>query len=160
MPSDRFFGPLANLKTLIANSATFQTIVGAADAPAALASIVYYSAPGIVEVPRPRALLGSGEGRGITKVSSTGWSASGNDLEFELQRDSDPGDVGDDEAGFVTFFQLVDDMIDEMAALSGSNGFLDVEAFALAGDPLKWSEELNDGSEFWNVIINVTVGGA
>lgn len=146
------------MKTLIASSATFQSEVGAANTAAALPSVTYYSAGVPATYPRPRAFVGSAGERSIEKTSSTGWDLSGG-LEFEFQRVSDPADVGDDELGFITFGEIVDAIIDEMAELSGSNGFLEVTSFTQLGDPLKWKEEFNDGTEFWNVIFNVGISG-
>lgn len=159
MPTDRFFGPQANLRTLIANSSTFQTEVGAVDASAALARIEYYSAPGLVALPRPRAILGSSGQIRMDKVASTGWEVDA-PLEFEFQRESDPADKDDPAAGYATFYGIVEDIIDDIAELSGSNGFLDVQAIVMAGDPLLWVEDLNDGVEYWNAIISVECGGA
>ena len=159
MTSDRFFGPLTNLRTLIANSATFQTEVGAGDASAALASITYYSVGVPATFTRPRMFIGSAGDLSMNKVSTTGWEVGGS-LEMEFQRESDSGDVGDPAAGFATFGAILDAIIDEMAALSGSNGYLDVRGFSLASDPLLWVEELNDGVEYWNAIVNVAIGGA
>jgi len=156
MTSSRFFSPLANLRTLIANSATFQSEVGAGDASAALSSVNYYSQGPTAG--RPRALVG-GRGRSLNKSSSSGWDLRGG-LQFEFQRESDSADVDDVDAGFATYFGILETIIDEMAALSGSNGYLDVRAFILENDPLLWREDMNDGEEFWSAVVNVDIMGA
>lgn len=154
MPDDLFYEPLISLEILLANCAEFQTQTGTGTPAAARAFIHNYSAfPREVD-PMPRAIVGAEPGRVLTKVSSGGWEMSGPML-FEFQRESDGGDVGDHRAGAAVFGPIMDNIIDEMKVLSGSDGFLNVTAFAEVGTPTVFAAEHADGVEYWGAVYEV-----
>lgn len=107
------FGSLANL---VAASTTFRTVVGAANATAALTSIHY---PQVDESATwPRAVITTGENYTSRKAGVGSWRRSGGlvlTLEFEV-----PADQVGVKAELLWFVTRVDAIIAEMETLAGT----------------------------------------
>lgn len=137
--AQRLYLPIANLRRLLSESATFQTIVGAGNATDALPYIYLGEASDDGTQGRPRAIVGSPGGRRLCKTSTTGWKLEGA-LFVALEFNTDPVASTVQDA-YATFAQQVEDILDEMATLAGQDDYLDVIEFQEIEEPM-----LCDGS--------------
>jgi hypothetical protein len=126
---------LYKLRRLIAASTTFQTVVGAANATAALDSIYILEATDKDdEDPRPRAIVRFGNEFNVRQVGTRAWAASGTvGVCFEF----DPDDTAATKAAnLLVFAELVGEIINECRALAGTGNDGDGETYLNA---VEWS---------------------
>jgi len=156
MPSDLFLLPITKLQTLVASTARWQALVGCSTAGEAAKSVYKNSARGIN--PRPRAIVGTTGNRTLRRKSTTSWNLTAPlFMEFELETPDEF--IGNHNAGHDWFLGEIETLIEQMAALAGSNGHLDVEEFTEAEPPLPFAEELNDEREYWGTVWEVAISG-
>lgn len=158
MPSNLFLDPILNLRLLVAATAGWQALVGADDAGEAAEAVYLYSALDDKQHPRPRVIVGPAEGRSLQRVTTTSWQMRG-PLFFEFELETPDEYLGDHNAAFVWFMGHVQALIEQMAALAGSNGYLDVVAFDEAQPALPFEAPLSDGKEYWATMWEVSVIG-
>lgn len=130
----RYSLPLDHMRTLLANSATFRTLVSAADVAAAKGSIFISEAEMTAahgqQRSRPWAIVGFNS-FALTRTSTTGWKAEG-PLEVVIEATMPSGDQAEWQTAGITWQNKIGAMIDEMADLVvGSGEYLNVTEFAV-----------------------------
>lgn len=160
-------GPMSlymeNLRILIANTARFQSLVGAVDAPAAMLSIDYPAVEGSKWL-RPRVLIGSDgtwEHERIASPPQAPWAET-TDLWFMLEIDIDPAftAAGNEKLAHLAFLNTVGAIVTEMQELAGSAPYLDVQSMAADEGPMRSDEDDEARGEFWyGQMIRVRVRG-
>jgi len=115
---------LANLETLLANSATFQTWTGAADATAALAFIHLYERS--AGKTRPNAFLYYTDWSDADPLVLLGQETVSMAMRFEASSSGD--DVEDEVREFLT---KVGTIKDEMKVLSGTDDYIYIQEWSL-----------------------------
>jgi len=154
MPNDLFLLPITNLRALAAASARWQTLTGSASAAQAADRIYKNSARGIEDHPRPRMIVGTAGNRSLVKQTSTSWFMEA-PLFLEVEIETPEELIGDHNAAHDWFLGEIETIIEEMAALAGSAGYLDVNQFNEVEPPLPFDEPLNDEREYWGTVYEV-----
>lgn len=153
-PYNILTGPINDGRALLAASTTFQTLVGADDATAALESIFRAGMTPDVAGSRPFALLMQGSQRNLSQNSSSGYANHGS-LYLHLEVDVPDDHLGETaakwEAAELWFFGQLGNILNEMLALSQAGGYLAVrEAQAIvAGVRPDKTQRETDGDFFW-----------
>ncbi len=158
MPSNLFLTPITNLQSLLAGTARWQELTGAESAAAAAAAIYKQSCGDEDKHPRPRAIVGTTGNRSLRRITTTGFQMTA-PLFLEIQLDTPDEYIGDHNAAFDWFMLEVETLIEQMAGLAGTDGYLDVTEFLEAEPPLPFAEELNDGREYWGTIWEIEIIG-
>ena len=113
MPSNLFLTPITNLQSLLAGTARWQELTGAESA-AAVAAAIYKQGCGDEVKHAP--------------------------LFLEIQLDTPDEYIGDHNAAFDWFMLEVETLIEQMAGLAGTDGYLDVTEFLEAEPTLPFAE--------------------
>ncbi|MHC4253761.1 MAG: hypothetical protein ACYS9X_31995 [Planctomycetota bacterium] len=142
--------PLENGRTLLAGSARFRTLVGAADAAAAKAYIHIAPVAGATWQ-RPRALIThSGlDHELVARGLGNGFAEEG-ELTIVIEADISEAyrDEGQEENAYLEFTNALGAIITEMRTLAGTQTYLDAQAF---GVPVitRGDEEEESKDTFW-----------
>lgn len=153
------WGPVENLRTLIASSASFRTLVGAADAAAAKAHIYCPSIPAeSVLSARPFAMIDQGSAWQVNRISEIASRYSGS-LFMLLEADVNTTTYPTDEAAAKWFYKLAGDIINEMLALAGADGQLNVTDVTVRDGPSRISKvDQQEMGDFFQVVFELTWG--
>lgn len=149
-PEGRLSLPLHYLRNTLAASSTFQSLVGAVSAAAALEFIYYGSATDESEPP-PRCIVRHLAGEMAERVSNTSWSGSGPlMLLFTLENPTDEQAEGYGEKYLYVSNQLgsiIDEML-ELARNPGAGPYLDLTnvSLELIG---QWDPDSENGRDYW-----------
>lgn len=158
--TNRLWGPIENLRTLIAMSTTFQTLVGEVDTDGARDHVYCPMIFGAdVAAARPFAIVGGHE-RYDARQAGAGAYGRGGLLTFDLEADVPAGHSGETTAKYATaeqwFNELLGDVISEMidAASQQSGSPLDVASIGLAQRPGRTAPEdvKAEGDRFWGIV--------
>lgn len=138
--------PLKYLRAQVANSITFQGVVGAIDADEAAAFISVGEADDTQTAP-PRAIIRWPEEASIGRISqlSHNWSAS---IELSFEFPTDENYLNDYENAYASFVADVGEVIREILAVTGQGGFLNVTGIRIGPIGCAVIEE-NDGVPFF-----------
>jgi hypothetical protein len=154
--------PGENLRTLLANSVTFQALVGAGDATEAATKIDY---PAIDDssYSRPRALIYQHDEWDHPAVSrgAAAYFAEGGTLYLALERDisSSYQADGQEENAYLEFVNQVGTILTELEALANTAGYLQVRRIRPAEGPERLAIERETGGEhFYRVVLQVDWG--
>lgn len=160
------YGPLNNLRAIIAASSNFQTLVGEATAAAALNHI--YSPmlhDGIIKTARPFALVDFGEKADMIRRSSDNFKFSGSLLvQFDVGFPSDatlglssPTETARADAGHKWFAKLVGDILSDMLDLTdGGGGYLRIDAIRQRFAAMRsHTEDQNDWGDFYVAVYEI-----
>lgn len=158
MPSNLFLDPINNLQTLLATTARWQALTGAADVAGAKEFIHKGSALDTDKHPRPRSIIGPREGRSLERTSTTGWFLDG-PLFWELELETPDEYIGDHNAAFDWFMGEVQTLIHQMATLVVTQNILDVTRFTESEAAVPFEAELSDGVEYWGTLWEINVNG-
>jgi hypothetical protein len=109
---------------IIANSTTFQTWVGAADAEEAKTHI-YYKESDVGEEERPLAMVGFGEDYSTTRQATNSFLDKG---ELYLGFEANVADGATEMEAFFSFTDLAGSVINDMRNLQGIDGFLSIKS--------------------------------
>lgn len=158
------WGPVENLRTLIASSATFQTLVGVEGYPDPTASAkahIYVPAietAAVVKAARPFALIGQGDIFEMTRTSATNFRPSGS-LIFLLEDDVAAGDADDAEAAEKAFCKTVGDIFTDILTLSNDGAYLAVTGIRQLEGPLRADKKIrqNEG-DFYQAVYSIEWG--
>ena len=126
--------PYDRLKRLLAASATFQTLVGAADETAALNSIF---CPEALDITYPRAIVhpnGNMRGR---KVGTALWANEG-DASVTIEAEVPASDAGDVQDEMLWFSNRIGAMVSEMQTLAGRGQSVAGESHL---NVIRWSQQ-------------------
>jgi len=151
------WGPVANARTLLSNSSTFQTLVGEATAGAAAAHIYTPGiTPGDIAAARPFAVVDQGSEREMVRNSTDGFTDAGS-IFFLLEADVADGNLGQTkakwEAAHKAFLGALGDIIADMIATSHGPGYLYMTGFRLIFGPQR-SEDTGEG-DFYQAICEI-----
>lgn len=141
--------PIENLATFIANSATFQGLVGAADATAALNSIYFVEADANSQI--PRCIVGV-DGGNLTRSRSTNSGTWSTDVGamwawFDIPTPSEHQGSANVEEAAEYHFGILQSILDELEMLSST--LLNVIEYVVDIFPVPNSTEKNKGDDFW-----------
>ena len=156
------WGPIENLRTLIATAATYQTLVGATGSPAeklAAAKATIY-APGIdsgIPAARPFSAIDVGQNWSITKAAEHEYVRSGS-LFWLLEADVPEGSEAI-AAAADWFYTQAGDIVEDMLALGGIGGYLSTTGFALVDGPSRSGPEISEAEgDFYQIVLSVAWG--
>lgn len=145
--------PLYKMAQLIAASVTFQAVVGAADAAAALLSVYVYEGIDKDDThPRPRAIIGFGPDWNARKIG-TGARFYGGTIEICFEFNQADG-TADNPGNLLAFADTVGAIINECEALAGvgdagdGETYLNVVEFTAQGRPDFSSEKAENGQSY------------
>jgi len=135
------WGPVENLRALLAASAAFQTLVGAANATEAKAHIYSPALPqSAIAAARPFALLSTGQRWRADRIAETAHRLTGS-LMWLLEADVPEAHAGKTAAALEAaenwFCVLVGDILYEMLVLSGTPGYLPLVNVGLLDGPAR-----------------------
>jgi hypothetical protein len=157
-PYNIMTGPINDGRTLLANSASFRTLVGAADVTAALTHIFRAGIPeSVLLSSRPYALLMQGSQRNLSQNSSDNYANSGS-LYLHIEVDVPEAHRGDTpqkwEEAELWFFGQLGTIISEMLVLAQTGGYLAVNEvrFIAVGVRPHPTERETVGDHFWTRI--------
>ncbi len=149
--------PIENLATFIANSATFQGLVGAVDATAALDSIYFVEADADSEI--PRCIVGV-DGGNLTRSRGTNsgtWTTETGALWAWFDIPTPTVHLGDAnvEAAAEYHFGILQSILNELELLAST--ILNVVEYVVEIFPVPNEPEKNKGVDFWlsKVIFHV-----
>lgn len=151
------WGPVENLRTLIASSTTFQTLVGEATAAAAKAHI---HVPAIetaaaVKAARPFALIGQGERFDLERTSATNFRPSGS-LIFLLEDDVAAGTA---EAVEKAFCKTIGDIFTDILTLSNDGAYLAVTGIRQIEGPMRADKKTRQAEgDFYQAVYSIEWG--
>ena len=141
----RFAAPVEYLRNLVASSEEFQGVVEFGDEAAAKAKVFPWTADDTLpEEQMPRATVGPSGDRKLKKTSTTGWTVSGGLVvvfEFVVPEDQRSSRA----AGYAWFVEKIDVIVEEMAANSNKNGYLNVKEFIEFEPPDFVDQDENNG---------------
>ena len=149
--TDLLLAPMNHLQTLVASSATFRAEVGAASVAAAKARI--YKGEKLGEISESRAIIGRFAGSLFRKVGTgPSWHFEGSGL-FVLFEFLETANAGDPAAAHTSFCTKVESIIDEIAALCGTDDgttqYLDVVEIVETMPALPCDPDQHQGTYFW-----------
>jgi len=163
------WGPLANLRALIAGSASFQDLVGADDATEAAGRIYCPGFPATeaepVQAARPLAWIDLADQPSFERVGNSAYAASGT-IHWALEADVPAAHQGTTAAQLETahtwFTALLGDIIDEMLALAEGGGYLAVRRATVISPPMRSGGEVAAGEgDFYQAVVEIEwEGGA
>lgn len=141
-PTGIYAGAMATLRTMLSNSASFQTEVGADDAAEALAFIYQ------VRIDDPTQdcfiILGFGPvSRQIVSRGARNYFTGNGQLNMKLIREVKDSEKADYSDTFVAFGNLIGGILADVEALSGTGGNLNITGFEV-GEAMDSVEKLED----------------
>lgn len=155
--------PMENLRTLLANSANFQTLVAAANAEEAKNSIHVFALDAAAGVfTRPYALITNTPDRADYRAEGAAGGAAhfftdSGTLYLWFEADIAAADEDShQDAGFV-FQNTIGAIISDMKTLAGSGTYLAVNAFTMVNGPTRGSRKETD-PEYYQAILEVRYG--
>jgi len=154
--------PLENLRTLLANSATFKTWVGAADVTAAKDRIYLAGVAGTAYT-RPYAVVMQAGAGGLERVAEADGAAkrfiASGRLLLALEDDV-PSDYQSSYADAeLDFTNTIGAIISEMEALAGTSGFLAVKHIAIHSGPARSdADEKSSTGDYYQIVLEVEWG--
>ena len=151
--------PVDTLRTMLANSAAFQTWVGAADATAAKARIYPFT---IDEgsYTRPYAIVTFGDGGFSLNNVGTGAADSFQDrgqLRIFFEANVSAGNQGNHADSVYEFTNQIGAVLSDIAALAVS-GYLVISSFRVSVPSRSDAEEKDAGADYFNVVVEVEYG--
>ena len=158
------WGPVENLRSLIAASTTFQTLVGVQEDvdPTAEAKAHIY-VPSIetasaVKAARPFALIGQGDRFDMERTSVTNFRPSGS-LIFMLEIDVDEDDADDAEDAEKAFCKTLGDIFTDILTLSNDGNYLAVTAIRQLSGPMRADKKMRqDEGDFYQAVYSIEWG--
>lgn len=158
-PTGHLGKALDNLRTLVANSSTFQTWTGTATTAAAKARI-YIESADTGSPTRPFCVVGFGEDFAISKVGGGTGNTYRNDgsllLWFEGAVSS--GNAADSEDAAYEFLNDVDGILSDCQTLSGSGGYINVTEFGLLLGPERSAPAQGETDDYMVMAFSVAYG--
>ena len=158
------YTPMTKLRTMLSNSATFQTITGSADATAALERIKFVSAADFDKttgaytgVTRPRAVIWMVAG-GRKRVSTSGWFSNPR-LILSLEIDIPTATAQTHHAELQYCGPLFEAIENEVFPASKTPGDIDVAEINYLQPPLPADEDKQDGIRYWGMDLEVVCQG-
>jgi hypothetical protein len=130
------------MKSLIAASSTFQTMVGAASAAAAKASIYLGAYTPAGAIARPFALVSSVSADRFSKTGLSGWVENGS-FKILIERDIAAGYQPDDRQNDaeLEFRNLIGKLLEEIADLSCQPGYLVLRSIEITDGPYRYESK-------------------
>jgi hypothetical protein len=148
--------PLSALRTMVSQSATFQTWVGAANAAAALASI-HMVGLAEADVARPFALVTLGDNWRRTYAGTNRFTMNG-ELFLVLEGEVDAANVDDFADAEFEFTNTVGGIIEDLEALSESEALI-VQSIRVQDAPQRsWRDEKASEGEYYNCVFAFEYG--
>jgi len=151
-PSGPFGATLQNAAILLADSADFRTLTGTATQAAAL-GYIHKMTDLIANWTQPAALVYFGDDTNLPRVSygdGDGYSAHINGsimIRFEIGENATY--AADPENAVLYFMQQCFDIIDDLAALAGTDEYLSVDNFRPVGQPEVVDESDGEGATYY-----------
>ena len=124
-PLNMLSKPLGLLRDMIANSATFQSWVGAIDATTAKPFIHFIRPPNTFT--RPLALIDFGKEYNRQRTANDKFEPSG-DIDLTFEEDITPANTDNWQDAAFTFTNQIGKIIEEIEAVQGVNPFLSIRA--------------------------------
>lgn len=125
----RFADPVEHLQTLVASSGEFRGVVDKATEELAKSKVLIWTPDDKLPTEQvPRAVVGPSGNRKLSKKSTTGWRVSGG-LVVMFEFDIPVAQQTSRAAAYKWFSEKIDAIVEEMAANSNKNGYLNVNDF-------------------------------
>lgn len=159
-PSGPFSLPLTNLQTLLANSATFQDWVDAADADEAKARI-YLIAVSEGSYTRPYALISTGDSweRKLTAGGASHCFEPSGSLFLLFEANVSEANKNSHRDAELEFANKIGAIISEMETLAGQSGYLAVYSISLKAGPSRSGEDEKDAQgDYYQIMFEISWG--
>lgn len=159
--------PIDGLATMLAANSALQAAFGVASAEEAALRIWKGEAPDVDDdddapvrerAPLPRVIVGAGDGRTLTKVSTTGWSFEGA-LFVMFEFETPDSYRNNHNAAHDWFAEIIEDVISEIATDAAVDTNPDIVEMAETSPPQPGYPPLNQGVDFWWAEWSLTMRG-
>lgn len=147
---------LAILRTMLSESVTFQTWVGAADATEALDSILYVEK---TDLERPFAVIDIGEGWESEQIAAGVNGSFVDSGQLLLFFEADVADGATDGDALIDFLDPVGGSIQDIQVLSGQGGYISIHNITMSEPPDRSDDnEKPPEGDHYNIEFTITWG--
>ena len=156
-PTGPLSKPLNRLRTLLSESATWQTWTGSADATEALEHIYLVEADPD-EVTRPFAVVGFGDSYNARAEAGGAGQVYVDGGELFLMFEDEPDSEHSAADAELTFLNNVGNSLSEMLEISGTDAYLTIEEITLDWGPARSRREEGDEDDYYQIAWRVNWG--